>query len=186
MTSRERRGLQFVGVLAVVTAVWYYVGTRDDVPAAAGQAPSNRVAARGDRGDAALPVADVKLEQLAGAAQDGLDDPSRNPFRYKPKPPPPPPPARAVAPPPAPPVPQGPPPPPPITLRLIGLVDAERPADRIAIFGDPRSQGLGAPVYGKEGDIIEGRYRVLRVGTDSAELAYLDGRGRQTLRMSGQ
>ena len=71
----------------------------------------------------------------------------------------------------------------PISRNVIG---GERPADRIAIFGDPRSQGLGAPVYGKEGDIIEGRYRVLRVGTDSAELAYLDGRGRQTLRMSGQ
>jgi hypothetical protein len=189
MTSRERLGLQVVAALAVATGIWYYVSAGDDAPATAGRAPSNRVSARGGRGDAPLPVADVKLEQLPGGEPGGLDDPSRNPFRFKPKPAPPPPPMapRPVVPQPvAPPVPQGPPPPPPITLRMIGLVDAEKPAERIAIFADPRSQGLGSPVYGKEGDIIEGRYRVLRVGTDSAELAYLDGRGRQTLRMSGQ
>ena len=188
MTRRERVGLQVVGVLAVAAALWYYVNTgRASAPTAAGSAPSNRVSARGGRGEAPLPVADVRLEQLPGGNAAGLEDPARNPFRFKPKPPPPPPPVvpRPVAPLP-PPVRTGPPPPPPITLRMIGLVDAERPADRIAIFADSRSQGLGAPVYGKEGDIIEGQYRVLRVGTDSAELAYLDGRGRQTLRMSGQ
>jgi hypothetical protein len=189
MTPRERVGLQVVGVLAVTVGIWYYASSGDDAPTAGGRAPSNRVSARGGRGDAPLPVADVKLEQLPGGAQGAFDDPSRNPFRFKPKPAPPPPPVvqRPVVPQPvAPPIPQGPPPPPPITLRLIGLVEAEKPADRVAIFADPRSQGLGAPVYGKEGDIIEGRYRLLRVGTDSAELAYLDGRGRQTLRMSGQ
>ena len=41
-------------------------------------------------------------------------------------------------------------------------------------------------MHGKEGDIIEGRYRVLRVGTDSIDLVYADGRGRQTIRLSGQ
>ena len=49
----------------------------------------------------------------------------------------------------------------------------------------------GAPVvvpmiYGREGDTIDGRYRVLKIGTESAELSYVDGRGRQTLRLSGQ
>jgi hypothetical protein len=39
---------------------------------------------------------------------------------------------------------------------------------------------------GREGDLIEGRYRVLRVGADSLDLAYADGRGRQTIRLSGQ
>jgi len=37
-----------------------------------------------------------------------------------------------------------------------------------------------------EGDVIEGQYRLLRVGPDSADLAYLDGRGRQTFQMTGQ
>jgi hypothetical protein len=83
-----------------------------------------------------------------------------------------------------PPAPAGPPPPPPIPLRFIGLVGAgpTTQAGRVAIFSDQR----GNVVHGKEGDIIEGRYRVLRIGPDSADLVYLDGRGRQTLRLSGQ
>jgi len=39
--------------------------------------------------------------------------------------------------------------------------------------------------YGSEGAIIGGRYRVLHIGEESIELAYLDGRGRQTIRLSG-
>jgi hypothetical protein len=53
---------------------------------------------------------------------------------------------------------------------------------RFAILSD----GRGNVFHGKEGDIIEGRYRVLSVGTDTVDLSYLDGRGRQTLRLSGQ
>jgi hypothetical protein len=48
------------------------------------------------------------------------------------------------------------------------------------------SDGRGNVFNGKEGDVIEGRYRLLRVGNDSADLIYLDGRGRQTIRLSGQ
>ena len=33
-------------------------------------------------------------------------------------------------------------------------------------------------------DIIEGRYRILQIGVESIEMAYLDGRGRQTIRLS--
>ncbi len=80
------------------------------------------------------------------------------------------------------PVPTGPPPPPPIPLKFIGVIDERADAPRVAVLSD----GRGTVVYGKEGDILEGRYRVLRIGADSAELAYLDGRGRQTIRLSGQ
>ena len=38
---------------------------------------------------------------------------------------------------------------------------------------------------GREGDIIEGRYRILRIGVESLEMAYLDGRGRLTIRLTG-
>jgi len=48
------------------------------------------------------------------------------------------------------------------------------------------SDGKGGLMNGREGDLIEGRYRVLRVGADSLDLAYADGRGRQTIRLSGQ
>jgi hypothetical protein len=43
-----------------------------------------------------------------------------------------------------------------------------------------------APMHGQEGDIIDGRYRILKIGTESIELAYLDGAGRQTIRLTGQ
>lgn len=75
-----------------------------------------------------------------------------------------------------------PPPPPPIPLRFIGFVEEAGATPRIAVMSDGRGNVFDA----KEGDIIEGRYRVLRVGTDSADLVYLDGRGRQTIRLSGQ
>jgi len=78
--------------------------------------------------------------------------------------------------------PSGPPPLPPIPLRFIGLVDAPTQAGRVAIFSDGRNNVF----YGKDGDIIEGRYKVLKVSPDAAELSYLDGRGRQTIRLTGQ
>lgn len=109
----------------------------------------------------------------------------RNLFRFKAKPPPPPPPPAPVrvAPPPvvASPAPAGPPPPPPITLKFIGIVEVLGKSQRFAILSD----GRGLPMQGKEGDIIEGRYRILRIGNESIEMAYLDGRGRQTIRLTG-
>ena len=45
--------------------------------------------------------------------------------------------------------------------------------------------GIGGPVAGKEGATILGRYKIVRIGEESIELAYLDGRGRTTIRMTG-
>ena len=39
---------------------------------------------------------------------------------------------------------------------------------------------------GREGDIIDGRYRLVRIGVESVVMEYLDGRGRTTIRLSGQ
>jgi hypothetical protein len=135
-----------------------------------------------------MPVADVKLELLQQQRPE-LEEAERNLFRFQPKAAPPAPDApRTVAPPSPPPpppaavVPTGPPPPPPIGLRFIGLVEAPTQAGRIAILSD----GRGNIFYGKDGDIIEGRYKVLKVSPDAAELSYLDGRGRQTIRLTGQ
>jgi hypothetical protein len=52
---------------------------------------------------------------------------------------------------------------------------------KIAVLSD----GRGAPVYGKEGDTVLGQYKILHIGVESIEMAYLDGRGRQTIRLSG-
>jgi hypothetical protein len=133
------------------------------------------------------PVGDVRLESLEhrGEAQS---TPSRDLFRFESK--------RAASAPtegprppvnpapvdPGPPAPTGPPPPPPIPLRFIGYLDQPGEAPRVAVLSD----GRGNVFNGREGDIIEGRYRVLRIGTDSADLIYVDGRGRQTIRLSGQ
>jgi phage protein U len=76
----------------------------------------------------------------------------------------------------------GPPAVPVIPLKYIGLLEAPSQAGRVAILSD----GGGNVFYGKEGDIIEGRYLMLRVGPISADLSYLDGRGRQTIRLSGK
>ncbi|MCU1383412.1 MAG: hypothetical protein JWL71_2109, partial [Acidobacteria bacterium] len=111
----------------------------------------------------------------------------RNLFRFKSKAPPPPPPAAVRAAQPeavAPVVPSGPPLPPPlapITLKFIGIVESPSHGEKIAILSD----GRNAPFYGKEGAIIEGRFRILKIGVESVELAYADGRGRQTIRLTG-
>jgi hypothetical protein len=126
----------------------------------------------------------VHLDELN--AERPKPETERNLFRFKPKaPPPPPPPVVSTAPPvSAPVVPSGPPPPPPlapITLKFIGIVEAPSHGEKIAILSD----GRNAPFYGKEGAIIEGRFRILKIGVESVELAYADGRGRQTIRLTG-
>jgi hypothetical protein len=80
----------------------------------------------------------------------------------------------------APPEPTGPPtppPPPPIALRFIGIV--EQSGRKIAMLSD----STGRAEYGAEGDIIQGRYRILKIGVESVDVAYLDGTGRRTIRL---
>ena len=82
-----------------------------------------------------------------------------------------------------PPAPLGPAPPPPILpipLKFIGVVEASAQSQKIAVLSD--SRGV---YYGREGEIVEGRYRIVRIGVESIELSYLDGRGRQVIRLSG-
>jgi hypothetical protein len=184
VTVPSKRNLAIVaGVVLVVVAV---MTARDNDATQPTATPAQRGAATA-AAPATMPVADVKLElqQKRPEREDG----ERNLFRFQARPAPPAPaePRVAVAPPKPvgpPPVimPSGPPPPPPIGLRYIGLVDAPSQAGRIAILSD----GRGNIFYGKDGDIIEGRYKVLKVSPDAAELAYLDGRGRQTIRLTGQ
>jgi hypothetical protein len=126
-----------------------------------------------------VPVVDLNLDRLRVVGGE-LQATNRDPFRFRPKPPPP---APRVQPPPVvfqPPVDTGPPPPPPIPLKYFGIITVS--GQRVAAFAD----GRGNTFNGKEGDILEGQYRLLRIGADWVEVAYLDGRGRQTIRMTGQ
>jgi hypothetical protein len=175
-------GGALIAVLLVVT------NARRGNDEAAGPAPASNTARTTTNGTRApqSPVADLRLDRLHRENEE-LTETARDPFRFRPKAPPPAPPApRPVAPSPppvvvpvAPPAPAGPPPPPPIPLKFIGLLDAPGRTGQMAILSDSR----GNVFYGKEGDIIEGRYRVLKVGPDAAELSYTDGRGRQTIRL---
>jgi hypothetical protein len=196
MTATTRRQTFVLGVVLVVLVgvLWFRfggdAGGSGDAPAAAGPRPSNPAARSAAASTRDVPVADVRLELLEAEAAP-LADEVRNPFRFGARAPQPSPGSstgapRAAAPPPPvyepPPLPVGPPPPPPIPLRFIGVIDERADAPRVAVLSD----GRGTVLYGKEGDIIDGRYRVLRISADSADLAYTDGRGRQTIRLSGQ
>jgi len=164
--------------------------SRGEDPAARSR-PATRSRARASQSDETK-LGDVKLELLRRTPVT-LEEPDRNPFRFEARAALPPSgdpsggggASRAVVPPPqavAPAGPPLPPPLPPIPLRFIGLVDAPSQAGRVAILSD----GKGNVFYGKEGDTIEGRYRMLRVAPEAVELAYVDGRGRQSIRLSGQ
>jgi hypothetical protein len=183
--TQSRRNLAIVAVIAVV--IVGVMMARDNDPADVAPTPVRRGGAPA-AATATVPVADVKLELLQQKRPE-LEEADRNLFRFQARPAPAAPapaapkPAPAVTPVvPAPVVPTGPPPPPPIGLRFIGLVDAPTQAGRLAILSD----GRGNIFYGKDGDIIEGRYKVLKVSPDAVELSYLDGRGRQTIRLTGQ
>lgn len=75
-----------------------------------------------------------------------------------------------------------PPPPPPITIKLIGFVDRDD-STRFAVFVDC-TQGRSRSMA-KEGGVIDGRYRLVKIQLNSAIVEHLDGRGRTTLPVSG-
>jgi hypothetical protein len=121
---------------------------------------------------------DVHLQAL-GADRPKPGGADRNLFRFKPKAPPPTPPVQRPPPPETNPVPAGPPPVPPIPLKFIGTL--ERRGQKIAILSD----SSGHVSYGPEGATIDGRYRIIKIGAESVELAYVDGRGHQMIRLTG-
>ena len=76
--------------------------------------------------------------------------------------------------------PSGPPPAATIPLKLIGVLERANGV-KWAVLTD----GKG-PMYGKDGDIIDGRYMIVKIGTESIEMTHADGRGRQVIRLTGQ
>jgi hypothetical protein len=192
MEAKTRRQAVLLAALVfvmIVALMWGFgdgdgdnhatVATADHTRAAAG-------AARGSRAPAGTPtiVAPIALEVLRAAPPDPIAS-GRNPFRFQQhsapteegggggpvresagpmvQAPPPPPPG-----------------PPPIPLRFIGIVDETRRHLKLAVLSDGRNV-----FYGREGDIIEGRYRIVRIGLESIEMTHVDGRGQQTIRLSG-
>ena len=69
--------------------------------------------------------------------------------------------------------------PPPIPLRFIGLT---RRSDGVLVasLSDGKNVFVGA-----EGSVIEGRWRIVKIGAESLVIERVDGTGRQTLRGPG-
>ncbi len=180
MTNKTRKQLGVLSVLVGLFVAVTFVIPRGEGPAGSLPVPSNQ-AGRASRVPATPEVADVNLEALIRESE-ALADPERNPFAFRQKPPPPPP--RPLEPPEpiAPLVPTGPPPPPPIQLKFIGVLESPGAGGKVAILSD----GRGNTFHAREGQDVDGRYRVLKISPESLELSYMDGRGRQTLRLSGQ
>jgi hypothetical protein len=178
--AKQRRDLAVLAVALGVLAVTLYFTVLPRTAAVTRRA-SNEKGGRPSR-TAGAPVTtspDVRLEALT-AERPKPRNASRNLFRFKPPPPPPPPPVRKPPPVVTPPIALGPPAPsplPPIALKLTG-VGSQGTGPRIAFLTD----AFGRSIVAREGEAIEGRYKVLRINESSVEVAYLDGRGRQTLR----
>jgi len=173
-------------LVAVLAVVLFWNLSSDPASPAATKASSRQSAARRAQAPVEAPP-DVALDALQASRPEPADA-DRNPFLFQPKAPPPAPPAerRTVGPRaeagagPGPDVPAGPTGPPPIPLKFIGVVEEPAIHRRIAALSDGRFT-----YYGTEGDIIEGRYRIVKIGVESIEMIHVDGRGPQTIRLSG-
>jgi hypothetical protein len=172
------RQLTTLSVTAVVLALvaWYMFGgsptlapapasnSASTVPGSGGQAaPGGRIG---------LPEP-LKLAALGHSDDSDTEGLTRNPFRYGQPPPPPPPPYVAPPPPPPPPPPQA----PDIPLQLVGL-ETMPGGTKVATVRDP---GTTAVFTGAEGQVLDGRYRLVKIGVESIVVSYLDGSGRKTL-----
>jgi hypothetical protein len=182
-TDRQKQLL--LGVLLIALAVAGYRAIATTSRTATSSSNRTRATSSGGGGTTAGSTApDVHLDALDSERPKPVDA-ERNLFSFKPKAAPLAPAAGngpGVAPPPvvAPTPPAGSAPLPPIPLKFIGTVNREgKPT--IAVLSD----GQGLPLYGVEGGIVAGRYRILRIGVESIEMSYLDGRGRQTIRLTG-
>jgi hypothetical protein len=169
--------------LAVVALVAYQMwpeASATPVVPASNQTPASRAgAAREVIDPAELKVGLDALEVERPVVGEG----ERNPFRFRPPPAPPPPPRLppvstpvAIGPPPPPP----PPPIPPIPLKFMGTV--EKPGLTLAALTDCKGFSYAA----REGETIDGRYKLLKIGLESVVLEYPNGTGRTTVRKSGE
>jgi hypothetical protein len=181
--ERRRQILRLALLLGVLVAVLWYVSD----PAVSPRPASDPRTAGAATAPGQLPVPDtLRLDTLRVAP--GGDEPGRNPFvfgqRAQPSAPgssflttPQPAPVPVVPPPPL--APQG---PPPIALRLTGMTVVATGGRTLVTLKDPTSNVL---YQAFEGDIVDGRYRVVRVGVQSVVVSYLDGSGLRTLPLGG-
>jgi hypothetical protein len=177
----ERR--RTIGLLVLLLiALGLYFGPQY-WPSTAAPTPATSNTEKAGAADKKIPLPDpVKLSDLEAAPE--VSQPSRNPFRFgqKPLPPPPPapPPPPYVPPPPTlPPAPQG---PPPINLKCFLILQVKDTKQWRGGLQDPDS---GQTFWVLDGDVIDGKYKVVKVTADSVVVSYRDGTGMKTLRNGG-
>jgi len=169
-----------LALLAIMLVGLVYVGWTQFKPAptaAAGPASNSSTKDQGKITELPQALNIPALEPVPEEPKAG-----RNPFRYGVPPPPPappaPPPQPVIIPPPTPP--PLPPPPPTVPLKLTGIYLMPG-GQRVAYLNDTQ----GGVFRGIEGDIIDGRYRLLKVADRSVVVAFLDGSGQKTLTPGG-
>jgi len=187
-SQRPRPAILLALAVSLAALVVYMMWPEASQPASPSNPPreQRKQAAAGTSASDPAGALQVQLGSLT-QPPPGPQEAGRNPFRFYVPPPPPPPPQPRVPQPgdkgfvaPAPLPPPAPPGPPPIALKFIGTVEINK-GKKVAIFTDNR----GIPMYAAEGEIVMGQYRVVRIGTESVTLEYLDGRGQQVIPMRG-
>jgi hypothetical protein len=186
----ERRQVILAAVAVIVLGLAAWTLWPASSPPAPTRATATQGRARTGRASTTAaeqgPVDAVRLEALT-ASRNGPGDAQRNPFRFRP---------RVVAPrelPPPPPVtetppkpvytgPAPPPPPAPIPLKFLGVLERANGV-KWAVLTDGKSP---TPLYGRDGDIIDGRYLIVKIGAESIEMTHTNGQGRQVIRLTGQ
>jgi hypothetical protein len=188
--AQQRRQLITLGALIAIGVLLYFQfpwtpiptgapPATTEVPRAASNTPAG--APRGAAPSEELPEA-LKLSELQAVSEETVG--GRDPFGFgvppRPPAPPPAPVVRQPTPTPEPPKPAGPPPRPPIPVKFLGVAeDPSRPGKLVSLSIN------GAVVLAREGDVVDGKYRLLKVGLESIVMAYLDGQGQVTIRSGG-
>jgi hypothetical protein len=176
--ARRNRQMVLLGVMLVVLALflWRQMGSDPAAPVTATSNPQTTARPPVTAVGAANLPQPIELAKVGGPVSDEPDS-GRNLFRFGQRPAPPaPPPPKPTAPPPVAPPPQVPPGPPPITLRLVGLSVAGNGC-AMATLRDAR----GSVFVGCEGAVLDGQYKILKVGTQSVIVSYVDGQGQRTI-----
>ena len=69
---------------------------------------------------------------------------------------------------------------PSVPLRMIGLVEADLAASRIAVLTDG-----DVVMHGQVGDVVDGRYRIVDIASTSVEVESIEDGSRRVLRLAG-
>ena len=175
-----------LALLAIAGTAWYYMaGSQPAVqaPTTTGRTganpppvPRDKAGARPASPQAVKPTAPeaLKLAELEKVPDE--PEAGRNPFRFGAKPAPPPPSLPPPMPRPVEIAPPPPPPPPQVPLKLTSVIDDPYGKKRAFLV-----DASGSMFQAVDGDIVDGRYRLVKVEKASAIVEFYDGTGRKTI-----